>query len=402
MKILQIISSFPPAYSYGGPLQVAYNLSKNLVKQGHEVTVYSTDVLDQTHRYKNVENPGFLDGIKIFRFKNINNRLASKYRISCTPRIAYALNHNIKNYDIVHCHEYRAFEAIVMHHYAKKYHIPYIVQAHGAVLPVFEKQGIKKIYDILWGNQILRDASKLIAVSKVEKDQYLKMGMPENKIVIIPNGIDVSEYETLPEHGIFRKKYGIESDEKVILYLGRLHKSKGLDFLINTFGDLSNLDKDVKLVIVGPDDGFLNILMKQIEKLEIADKVLVTGPLYNNEKSEVFVDADVLVYPGILEIFGLVPFEAIMCGTPVIVTDDCGCGEVIKEAECGYLVKYGNIDDLREKIFKILNDDIQSNLFVRNGQKFIKDNLSWSYLIEIVKQTYLECISQSNGGKHEL
>lgn len=147
---------------------------------------------------------------------------------------------------------------------------------------------------------------------------------------------------------------------------------------------------------------FSRSLWKLIKKLKIGKNVLVTGSLSKVEKIEAFVDADVLVYPGILEIFGLVPFEAIMCGTPVIVTDDCGCGEVIKEAKCGYLVKYGDTDDLRGRILNVLNDDIQSNLFVRDGQKFIKDNLSWSYLIEVVKQTYLECISQSNGVKHEL
>jgi glycosyltransferase involved in cell wall biosynthesis len=90
--------------------------------------------------------------------------------------------------------------------------------------------------------------------------------------------------------------------------------------------------------------------MKQREKLHLNENILVTGLLSENEKIEALVDADVLVYPGILEIFGLVPFEAIMCGTPVIVADDCGCGEVIREADCGYLVKYGDIKDLKEKM----------------------------------------------------
>jgi glycosyltransferase involved in cell wall biosynthesis len=119
----------------------------------------------------------------------------------------------------------------------------------------------EKIYDILWGDQLLKNASKLIAVSKVEKDQYIKMGLTEKKIEIIPNGLDVSEYEKLPERGKFRKKYGIASDEKIILYLGRLFKLKGLDFLISGFSNLLDRYQGAILVIAGPDDGYLSILL---------------------------------------------------------------------------------------------------------------------------------------------
>ena len=246
-------------------------------------------------------------------------------------------------------HDFRSYQNIVIHSFATKYGIPYIVQAHGSVLPFFEKQNLKKLYDFVWGNKILKDASKCIAVSKIERDQYLKMVVVENKIEIIPNGIDVSEYETLPRRGKFREKFGIAPDEKVILFLGRLHKSKGLDFLINGFSNLLDQSQNVKLAIAGPDDGFLDTLREQVKKIKIDEKIIITGPLYKKAKMEAFVDADVLVYPEQIEIFGLVPFEAIMCGTPVIVVDDCGCGDMIKEADCGYLVKFGDTKDLRHK-----------------------------------------------------
>jgi len=401
MKILQIISSFPPAYSYGGALNVAYHLSKELVRIGHDVTVYTTDVYDSKSRLDYKENPEIMDGITIYRFRNISNYLSRK-NLTCAPSMLFYLKNQIKKFDVIHLHEYRSFQAIFTYYYAQKNNIPYIIQAHGAVLPIFEKHVIKKIFDIIWGNKILKDASKLVAVSNVEKEQYLKMGVPEDKIKIIPNGIDVSVYKKLPECGKFRKKYGIASDEKIILYLGRLHKSKGLDFLTNGFSGILDQFQDAKLVIAGPDDGFLETIMQQIRKLKIDENVIITGPLYKNEKFEAFVDADVLVYPGQIEIFGLVPFEAIMCGTPVIVADDCGCGEIIKEANCGYLVKYGNIDGLRDRLVEVLNDTVQSNLFVRNGQEFIKNNLSWSHIIGSLERIYMECISLSHGRDHEL
>jgi glycosyltransferase involved in cell wall biosynthesis len=391
MKILQVISSFPPAYAYGGPLKVAYDISKELVKNNHNVTVYTTDVYDAYSRLHYSINPEIMEGITVYRFRNISNFL-SRQNLSCAPLMFLTLKNKIRDFDLIHLHEYRSFQAVFVHHYAKKYHIPYVVQAHGAVLPIFEKQGIKKIFDFFWGDCILRDAAKLVAVSKVERDQYLKMGLSLNKIELIPNGIDISEYTILPERGIFRKKYGIAVDEKIILYLGRLHKRKGLEFLINGFSNVLDQSQNVKLVIAGPDDGFLDILNNLIRKLKIGEKVLITGSLTKNEKFEVLVDADVLVYPGIFEIFGLVPFEAIMCETPVIVTDDCGCGEVIKEANCGYLVKFGNITELSTKIDEVLKNSDSAKKMVLHGQRYIKSYLTWNTIIIKFQELYEDCL----------
>jgi len=395
MKILQIISSYPPAYSYGGALYVAYNLSKKLAEIGHEITVYTTDVLDNRNRYTIIKNPEMNEGVTIYRFKNVSNLITSLFHISCAPGIILKLRKNIKNFDIIHCHEFRSFEAVVMHHYSKKYNVPYILQAHGSVLPILEKERFKKAFDWLWGIDILQDAKKLIAVSNIEKRQYEKMQVPENKIVIIPNGINITEYEMLPERGGFKKKYGISSNVQLILYLGRLHKSKGLVFLINGFSNLLELTEDVKLVIVGPDDGILNHLKNLVKRKKIEEYVIFTGPLYENQKIEALVDADVLVYPGMIEIFGLVPFEALLCGTPVIVSEDCGCGEIIKGAKCGSVIKYGDVEKLKENILLLLNSESHSKSLVESGQIFIQNTLSWPCIIEHLEQLYKEQISKT-------
>jgi len=391
MKILQVISSFPPAYSYGGALNVAYHLSKKLVMIGHDVTVYTTDVYNSQSRLDYKENPEIMDGITVYRFRNISNYLSRK-NFTCSPSMLFSLKNQIKQFDIIHLHEYRSFQAIFAFYYAQKYNIPYILQAHGSVLPFFEKETLKKMFDVVWGNKIIKNASKVIAVSKVEREQYLKMGIPENKIAIIPNGFDVSEYENLPERGKFRQKYNIKPEEKLILYLGRLHKSKGLDFLINGYLQIYNQNQLIKLVLAGPNDGFLDEIMSQIQKKNIMKSVLVTDPLYGIEKLEAYVDADVLVYPGILEIFGLVPFEAIMCGTPVIVCDDCGCGEIIREADCGYLVKYGDNDNLAEILQYALEHPDENKKMVKNGQRYIQDIISWNKVIMQIERLYANCL----------
>ena len=389
MKILQVISSFPPAYSYGGALKVAFELSRELVRNGHEVTVCTTDVYDSKSRLKNFKNPETIEGIEVYRFKNLSNWLSRK-NIPCAPGMFFFLRDNMKKFDIIHLHEYRSFQAIITSHFANKYRIPYIVQAHGSVLPFFEKQILKKMFDFVWGNKILKDARKCIAVSHVEREQYRKMGIPDSQIDIIPNGINPNEFKNLPEKGKFRNKYHISFDEKIILYLGRIHKRKGLDFLIDSIFQLSQIRNDIRLILAGPDDGYLENVKKMIQEKNLSPVVIFSGFLPEKDKYEALTDADVLVYPGIFEIFGLVPFEAILCGTPVIVTDDCGCGEIVKEAGCGYLVKYGDVGGLSVKISEVLSNSDDAKEKVKHGQQYIKEYLLYDSLSKIFLRLYDE------------
>jgi glycosyltransferase involved in cell wall biosynthesis len=176
--------------------------------------------------------------------------------------------------------------------------------------------------------------------------------------------------------------------------LGRINKIKGLDVLIKSFSEILKEYKDFKLIIVGPDDGFLNSVFKIVNRLHIKDKVLFPGPLYNMEKLSAYVDADLLVYPAKYEIFGLVPFEAILCGTPVIVTDKCGCGEIIKSCQCGYLVKYGDITDLKEKIIFSIDHKDESIEKVNKGKNFIIETLNGESVTKKVEIVYENCIRE--------
>ena len=391
MKILQVISSFPPAYSYGGALKVAFELSRELVRNGHEVTVCTTDVYDSKSRLKKFKNPETIEGIEVYRFKNLSNWLSRK-NIPCAPGMFFFLRDNMKKFDIIHLHEYRSFQAIITSHFANKYRIPYIVQAHGSVLPFFEKQILKKMFDFVWGNKILKDARKCIAVSHVEREQYRKMKIPDSQIDIIPNGINPNEFKNLPEKGKFRNKYHISPDEKIILYLGRIHKRKGLDFLIDSIFQLSQIRNDIRLILAGPDDGYLENVKKMIQEKNLSPVVIFSGFLPEKDKYEALTDADVLVYPGIFEIFGLVPFEAILCGTPVIVTDDCGCGEIIKEAGCGYLVKYGDVNNLTKTLQLALENPDENKSMVERGINYIQNNLAWESIVNKIELNYKICL----------
>jgi glycosyltransferase involved in cell wall biosynthesis len=389
MKLLQVISSFPPANAYGGPTKLAFDLCKGLAENGHDVTVYTSDVLDSSSRFKPEHNPEWMDGIEVYRFKNLSNYLAYK-NFPIAPSIITTLNSNLPRFDIVHLHEYRSHQAIFTHHFAKKHGIPYVLQAHGSVPIVLEKQRLKSIYDSIWGQSILKDAKKLISVSKYEALQYEHMGFDKNKIVIIPNAINEQSLAMTKPLGSFRKSLDISDNAKLIVFVGRIHGIKGIDFLIKSFYLLTNELRDVILAIVGPDSGYGQVLRNLVKDLKIEDKVAFAD--FTDDVSKVYYDADLLVYPSIYEIFGMVPFEAISCGTPVIVTTSCGCGDLIDEAKCGFLVKYGDVEGLKEKMKYLIENPEEGYKTVVIGKKYIMENLSLNTAVSKTINLYKDLI----------
>ena len=199
------------------------------------------------------------------------------------------------------------------------------------------KQRSKWLYDVLFGYRLLKNASKVIALTPFEAQQYIDFGVPEEKIQIIPNGIDLSQYDNLLPNGSFKKKFDITEEMKIVLYLGRIHKIKGLDILVRAFANIVKELDDVKLVIIGPDDGYLRELETLIRLLEIPNNVQIVGYLSGKDKLAAgTVDADVYVLPSRYEIFGITVLESVACGTPIIITDVCGLADYF-----GDQVRYG-------------------------------------------------------------
>ena len=381
MKILHVIPFFTPAR--GGSVIVPYYLSKELSKRGHEVTLITTDFEFDEGYAKSIEK----NGVKVIPFHSIAN--IKLFLLS--PSMKKWTRENIKSFDVVHLHNFRSYQNVIVYRYSRKYGVPYVLQAHGSLPKIIEKQKLKELYDWIFGYRLLNDASKIIAVSKAEVKEYKQMNVYEDKIITIPNGIDIEAFKELPTHGMFREKYDIKEDH-MILFLGRIHKRKGIDFLIKSFSELAKERSGVILVIIGPDDGYKVEVEKSIKTQNLDNRIKLIGYVNEKDKISAYTDADVLVYPAVFEIFGLVPFEAIMCGSPVIVADDCGCGELVKESGAGYLVKYGDIEKLKEKMKWIIENPEERVKMVGRGKRYIKENLTWDKVVGRVEVVYEDCV----------
>jgi len=389
MKILQVCQSFPPCFASGGVARVVYEISKELAYQGNCMTVYTTDGCAELTGNNKI--PKDVDGIKVYYFKNLSKKLKSRFKITNPYYLFWIARKDIKNFDVIHVHEHRTILAVIIHHYSKKYGIPYVIQSHGSV-GYYSKSLFKKLFDSLCGFNILSDANKAIALNETEFEEYSKMGVAPDKIEIIPNGVNLGDFSKLPQKGEFKRKFQIKDNEKIILYLGRLNKSKGIDILIKQFDKLKKNITNVKLVIVGPDDGYLSELKILTDELRLTDEILFTGPLYNSDKLEAYIDADVFVTPHFSG-FPITFLESCACGTPIITTNYGDKLEWINKV--GYVVDYNGQYELKDVMLNLLNNEKLIAKFGENGKIIVKEKFDWVLVTKIIEKTYISILKDN-------
>lgn len=361
MRILQVIPVFYARS--GGPVKVVRSLSKELAKE-HQVTVYTTSALDSKHDFQKSPKSAKLDGFRIKYFPRMP--IFTDFNISST--MAKAVQRDLQKYDIVHLHSWRQFQDMIIHHYANKYKVPYLINTHGSLRRIIAKRRLKWLYDMLFGYRVLRDASKVIASNRVEAEEQKCWGVPNEKIEILPNGIDLSEYSELPPKGSFRKEFSMNKNEQIVLYVGRIHESKGLELLVKSFAIVSKELDNVRLVIVGPDDGYKSYLIRLMTNLKILEKSLFTGFVSRKLKLAALVDGDVFVTPK-FHSFPIAFLEACYIGCPIVTTT--------KELDwihnnIGYVTKNSHVA-FASAIIKILSEKETQTRFRSNNLSTIRN-----------------------------
>jgi glycosyltransferase involved in cell wall biosynthesis len=210
-----------------------------------------------------------------------------------------------------------------------------------------------------------------------EVELFKSWGMPEDRVHLVPLCVDLTEYHNLPKPGEFREKHpDFGESDQIYLFLGRIHKYKGLDILIRAFKEAFDGEAHA-LVIAGRDEeGHTEMLRRLATTMEIDKKVFFPGTLYGLEKLQAFVDSHAFtITPSIYEETSLAALEAAASGLPVITSvqsdipwlQDYGAG-YISSLNLGYIS--GNL----RRISKIRGDmRIQMG---QNAKKLIRDRFS--------------------------
>jgi glycosyltransferase involved in cell wall biosynthesis len=226
------------------------------------------------------------------------------------------------------------------------------VLAPNGTAPRIERRLLAKhAFDVLAGRRILAGAARVLAVSDAERRQLATLGVAGRAIRVIPNPVDLDEFTSPVTPGAFRRRFALPSGP-LVLFLGKLTPRKRLDVLTRGFARLRR--SDASLVIAGNDMGAGVAARSLVRTLGLERRTFFTGLLRAEQRLEALADADVLVYPSQHEIFGLVPLEALLCGTPVIVADDSGCGEVVRAIGGGQVVPLGDAEALARAIDRVL------------------------------------------------
>ena len=178
------------------------------------------------------------------------------------------------------------------------------------------------------------------------------------------------------------------------MFLGRIHWIKGLDFLAEGFAKAAETRDDMVLVIVGNDDGYKPALEKLVDGLGIRNKVLFAGFLAGDDKLAALVDADAVVQTSRYEQGAWAPFEAVLCETPIIVSDNSGAGEDARRIDAGYLVEFGDRHELARLIAKTIDDPAEARAKAVKAAAHIRKNMSLASRIADYEELYTRVRAQ--------
>lgn len=375
MKILQVIPRFNPIL--GGGVNVVYNVSKELSKRGHQITIITTKCNLSEETADEIKNYG----VEVISF----DYLFDFHLFIPSPSMKKWISNNINNFDIIHMNGARSYQNNLIFKYASKYNISYVLQPHGSIGRIIEIRYLKLMYDLIWGYKIYRNASKLIALNQTELDSCVHMGIKKENIEIVPNGIDLEEYTNLSNKGDFRNQYNIDPETKILLYLGRLHKSKGLDLLIDAYAKIVRRIDDIILLIVGPDGGFGDILREHSRKLKLTNKIIFTGPIGELDKRRLLIDSDILITPRFFG-FPITFCEACACGLPIITTS---AGDHLDwiDGRVGYVAEY-SAESLSDSIIYLLENRDVSRRFGEECKQLTECLFNWSVIAEQLEHLY--------------
>jgi glycosyltransferase involved in cell wall biosynthesis len=413
MKVLCISPSYWPAFQYGGTVFAAHYLNKALIKNGVEVAVYAAHVgVTEYPANRPVMVDGvpvtFFDIVKLFEFMNPTGWQYS-------PKMSRAFKENLRGFDIVHIHALWNYPAAAAAHYCRKYGVPYIITLHGLLYPyTYQKRQWKKMpYYYLIARRDLKRASLLHFTTEDERAKCLPLWALSNPSCVVYNAIDTAEFSSLPPREALSRRYPQCKNKTVVLFLGRIHWKKGIDFLVEAFAALWAKRKDIHLVLAGNSEAGYGDKMKQLIRdrglayVDISGAGATTGPVAQEpqvtftgmvmgaQKAELFAGSDMFVLPSHSENFGMSVAEAMACGLPVIVSDQVAvCAEVLA-AGAGIAVKPAAVS-VEQGLSELLDDKEKRSRMGENGKRLVAEKFS----LEKVGRGMLGAYNQVLAEKH--
>ena len=315
MKILNVNMSMDPVGG-GGTTERILQMSIHLAKKGVKCSILTTDA-GLTPEYINTIKE---KGIKIIALPLLINRF---YFPALYFRKIMKL---VDEADIVHVMNHWTIINLLVFIAIRRFNKPYVVCPAGALHIYRRSKLLKKIYNLIAGIKIIKNADRQIAITENEISQFVSYGINPDNISVIPNGINTEDYQEANTVK-FREKYGL-GNNPFVMFIGRLNHIKGPDLLLQAFYNVKDKLNDYHLVFAGPDGGMLDKLENFSRVTTSNNKVHFIGYIGGKDKSQAYHAADVVVIPSRQEAMSIVVLEAGITKTPVLITDKCGFNDI--------------------------------------------------------------------------
>ena len=276
--------------------------------------------------------------------------------------------------------------------------MPTVLTVHDIIsilAPELCKKTNKYYYGQFLRKSLTRAVRIIVPTERVKYDLWKNMHTPKVKIDVIPMGTDIASFEDAPASPV-RELYGI-GEEPYILFVGNIEPKKGISLLIRAvFAAIMHRKYPHKLVIAGKKGWKYKHVFRLVNELgeEFCKKrVIFTGYVPRKDLYSLYKEAQLFVFPSLIEGFGIPPLEAMACETPVLLSKEPALKETYDR--CAHFFKNGDLKDLREHIEALLDNDSLRNTYVQKGKE-LADTLTWKKCIDRTIQTYKRTYEEFN------
>ncbi len=383
MKILNICAY---TWEIGGPARIIYDHTVEAVASGHEVDILSP----MSPGDKLYPAPAGARVIPCLRTQPV----ARFYREFSVGLYRF-LKKYLDTYDVVHIHGIWHFGSLAP--FLVKSKVPKIITIHGLLdrWAVNHHAWKKDLVTLLYQKRLLGKADVIhINNTDEEQDVIQYLGYRPDNLVIIPNGMRMTDYDPLPPKGVFRQHFNIPDDREILLFMGRLNIKKGLDILLPAFRSCHSSLPGTLLVLAGPDDGYKAEASEFIEKNQLSDSVKFTGMLTGDLKKAALSDASAFVLPTYSEGFSIAVLEAMASRLPVVVSDRTGFGDFTRQYDAAAITEL-NPDDLSAKLRRILSDEAYRISRAENAYRMVSGLFDIRVVAQQMLDTYQKAVLAS-------
>ncbi|MDT9340621.1 hormogonium polysaccharide biosynthesis glycosyltransferase HpsP [Trichodesmium erythraeum 21-75] len=392
MRIVQILPSI--SLVYGGPSQMVIGLSTALATQNIDVTILTTNSNGDTGQPPldvPINKPVKQNGYQIRYFPCSPFR---RYKFSL--QLLQWLNEHATEFDLAHIHALFSPVTTIAATVARTNNLPYILRPLGTLDPadLRKKKQLKKIYVSLLEKRNIAHAAALHFTTTQEAKVSERFGL-STKDLVIPNGVNT--LENIQDENLVNslRTQGVEVKHPIILFMSRIEPKKGLDLLLPALEKLLAQGVDFQFILAGAnpqDPNYEAQIYSQIKASPIAKFTKIMGFVTGEIKTSLLRIADLFVLPSYYENFGIAVAEAMIAGTPVVISDQVYIYQDVANAEAGW-VGGCKTEDMAALMKLALQDEAERKRRGLNAQELAKNNYSWQAIATQTIQAYEKIIS---------